>query len=319
MTLTIDSRPEPPLPPTALPPPAAALPPPPPPEPQRRPASAGWVVAGTALTILGALLLGFAAHLALVSHLMHEREQQIGYDELRATMARATTPVGQKDFRGELVVPGTPIALLEIPAIGVSEVVREGTSSGVLQMGPGHRRDTVMPGQPGASVLMGRNFAYGGPFGGIDQLVRGNGILVTTGQGQNRYEVVKVRRAGSLQLPPLEANEGRLTLVTADGPWFMPSGVVRVDAELVSEPQPRPARAIPANALPEAEQVMKSDQTALIPLVFWAQALFLAAAGMVFALAKWGRWQAWTVGVPLLAVLGITIAHTTTRLLPNLF
>ncbi len=246
-------------------------------------------MAGTAVTIVSVLLLGFAAHLGLVSHLMHSRAQETGYDELRATLARATTPVGQLDFRGDLVEPGTPMALLEIPALGLSEVVREGTSSEVLTMGPGHRRDTVLPGQPGASVLMGRNFAYGGPFAEIDRLVAGTGHPGDDGPGQHRYEVVKVRRAGSLQLAPLGANEGRLTLVSADGPWFMPSGVIRVDAELVSEPQPRPTRVIPSNALPEAEQVMNNDRTALIPLVFWAQALFLAAAAMVLALAKWGQ------------------------------
>ncbi|MCZ0981039.1 hypothetical protein O1L60_24275 [Streptomyces diastatochromogenes] len=29
--------------------------------------------------------------------------------------------------------------------------------------GPGHRRDTALPGQPGASVIMGRQWGYGSP------------------------------------------------------------------------------------------------------------------------------------------------------------
>ena len=32
----------------------------------------------------------------------------------------------------------------------------EGTSSGTLMSGPGHRRDTPFPGQAGVSVIVGR-------------------------------------------------------------------------------------------------------------------------------------------------------------------
>jgi sortase A len=65
---------------------------------------------------------------------------------------------------------GTPVALLEIPRLGLREVIVEGTSSDPMMSGPGHRRDTPLPGQVGTSVIAGWRATYGGPFRSIDQL-----------------------------------------------------------------------------------------------------------------------------------------------------
>jgi sortase A len=45
--------------------------------------------------------------------------------------------------------------------------VVEGTASSDLLDGPGHLRSTVLPGQVGTSVVMGRAKTYGAPFGAI--------------------------------------------------------------------------------------------------------------------------------------------------------
>jgi LPXTG-site transpeptidase (sortase) family protein len=95
------------------------------------------------------------------------------------------------------------MAVLEIPALDLHEVVFEGTTSGVLQDGPGHRRDTVFPGQEGTSVIMGRQATYGGPFGRLDVLQPGEPFTITTGQGAHTYHVTGVRREGDPQPPPL--------------------------------------------------------------------------------------------------------------------
>jgi len=48
------------------------------------------------------------------------------------------------------------VALLSIPAIGISAmVVVEGTTPENLTLGPGHLRDTPLPGQAGISVIFG--------------------------------------------------------------------------------------------------------------------------------------------------------------------
>ena len=47
---------------------------------------------------------------------------------------------------GPIVPVGDPVALLTIPSIGLEQVVVEGTASGDTLVGPGHRRDTPLPG-----------------------------------------------------------------------------------------------------------------------------------------------------------------------------
>lgn len=271
--------------------------------PSRAPAA---YVAGTALTILGALLLGLALDVAAVGRLRHARDQRSGYALLRGELANATAPVGA-------VAVGRPVAVLEIPSLGVREVVFEGTTSGVLTSGPGHRRDTPLPGQPGTSVLMGRAAGYGGPFGGIASLAPGETFTVTTGQGRHAYRVTAVRGDGDPQ--PAPPATGRVTLVTATGTPYVPAGVVRVDADLTSPAQPGVAR--PAGLLP-SERALAGDRGALVPLLLWSQALLLAALALTLLRARWGRRQAWVAGVPVLAFLGLAVAGTAARLLPNL-
>ncbi|OKI73880.1 sortase [Micromonospora sp. CB01531] len=292
----------------------------------RRAASLAYQVPGTALSILAALALGLVCHLVLISQLAYERDQQTAFADFRAELALGTAPVGQ--FRTEfvngvpgperLVEPGSPVAVLSVPRVGLSAVVREGTDGGVLRSGPGHRRDTVLPGQAGNSVIMGRRAAYGGPFRDLDLLVPGDTITATTGQGSHTYVVTGLRRPGDPAPAPPDTGQGRLTLITALGTEFMPTDVLRVDAALASPAQPAPARRFGAAALPASEQAMASDADAWTPVLLWGQALLLAALGTTWLRARWGRWQSWIVSMPVLLALGVATADQAIRLLPNL-
>ncbi|NUR31570.1 MAG: sortase [Catenulispora sp.] len=275
-------------------------------------------VVGASLTILAVLLLGFVANLALVGELRHERDQHVAYATLREQLANATAPTGQTDAGGDLLPAGTPIALLQIPQIGLNEVVFEGTTGSVLASGPGHRRDTPLPGQAGASVIMGRRAAFGGPFSDIAALVRDDRFTVVTGQGRQVYRVIGVRVAGDPQPAPLAAGAGRLTLVTADGSALAPSGVLRVDAALESPVVPSPSRPIAPGAITAAEQPLASDTSEWIMAVLLGQALLILSATTVWVRVRWGRWQTWTAATPLLVALGLALADHVAFLLPNL-
>lgn len=270
------------------------------------------------LLSLAALLLGVTAQLLLVSGIQQHSAQRAAFDALRDQLAQGTAPVAQVDQEGRLLAPGTPVALIDVPALGMSQVVLEGTDSAVLTDGPGHRRDTPMPGQAGTSVLMGRAAAYGGPFGRLARLAAGNRFTVVTGQGKATYEVIGVRRAGDPAPAPLAAGKGRLVLVTATGPRFMPDGVLRVDADLVSAPAETPAAVIRSGTLPQAEEPLAGPSGVPWPLVMWLQALLLAAVAAVWTWHRWGRHQTWIVFAPVVAVLGLQVATRATELLPNL-
>ncbi|SED95194.1 LPXTG-site transpeptidase (sortase) family protein [Streptomyces sp. 3213] len=270
------------------------------------------------LLSLAALLLGITAQLLVFSGAQEHSAQHAAFDELRGQLALGTAPVSQTDQQGKLLAPGTPVALIRVPSLGLSQVVLEGTDSTVLTDGPGHRRDTPFPGQSGTSVLMGRAAAYGGPFGRLAELRAGVTFTVTTGQGTARYQVTDVRRAGDPAPAALAAGQGRLVLVTATGPHFMPAGVLRVDADLVSTAFQTPAAVIRSGTLPDSEEPLARPDGVPWPLVMWLQALLLAAVAAVWAWHRWGRHQTWIVFAPLVAVLGLQVATRTTELLPNL-
>jgi LPXTG-site transpeptidase (sortase) family protein len=264
------------------------------------------------------LLLAFVGHAAVVSGLQHRRAQLVAYDSLRVTLAKAETPVGQLDYAGNMVEPGTPIALLEIPAIGLTEVIREGTTAQVLRGGVGHRRDSATPGQAGTAVLLGRHTTYGGPFGKLAFLVPGDTITLTTGQGVHTYRAVALRRAGDRLPAPLRAGQGRLELMTADGPALFATDILHADAELVSEVQPAAAKVMAYPALPTTEQAMGQDTSALFSAFFGLVFFAAAGIGLWWLWRTWGRWHAWLVGAPVVLALGIACSDTIINALPNL-
>ncbi|MFD0296879.1 sortase [Streptomyces sp. NPDC127061] len=306
------------------PPPVTPAPPPtPPPGPgaaSRPPARPGLALAGAVLCVLAAVLLGFAANLTVVGHLQHARDQQTGYAELRGQLALGTAPVGQRTYDNKPLAPGAPVALLRIPALGLREVVGEGTTSGILMSGPGHRRDTPMPGQAGTSVIMGRQWGYGSPFNGLSRLPAGSRIEVTTGQGRSVYEVSALRRSGD-RLPAPAGARGRLTLMTAAGGPYTPAGVLYVDAELTTPVQPSPPRLVRLGWIGPAEEALGGESEeggAWLAVFLWSQALLAAALLTVWLHRVWGNWQTWITAGPVLAALGLATASAATRLLPNL-
>jgi hypothetical protein len=94
--------------------------------------------------------------------------------------------------------------------------------------------------------------------------------------------------------------------------------VLRVDADLVSPVQPAPRRVTGSGSLSQAEEPLQSDPSSLVLLVLWGQLLLAAAVGCTWLHRRWGRWQTWTVGAPLIGLLGLQVADQSIRLLPNL-
>ncbi len=268
----------------------------------------------TLLALSGGLLL----HAAFVSGLQASATQQRLYDDLREQLAAGTAPIGPTDSAGDEVSIGTPVAYLEIPKIGVEHVVVEGTTGAAMLDGPGHRRDTPLPGQIGTSVILGRRGLYGAPFDGLRELRQGDLITVTTGQGKFEYRVTGLRVDGAPLPPPPAAGEGRLLLITAAGNRFLPDGLLRVDATLDGTAVGGPARLISTAALPDRERAMGTDTSTLWALVLWLQALIAVAVGFVWAWYRWGRPQAWLVFLPPLCFVALGAAGEIARLVPNL-
>lgn len=84
---------------------------------------------------------------------------------------------------------GTEFAVIQIPKVGLDVVVFEGVTPSTLKKGPGHMPGTVLPGQPGNSVISGHRTTYGRPFFDLDQLEPGDIIEVETAIGVHTYIV----------------------------------------------------------------------------------------------------------------------------------
>ena len=186
--------------------------------------------------------LGYVLWVALFSSLHYDKAQLNAYDTLRYELAEGDAPNGPTSPNNpdQLLAPGSPVAVMSIPAIGLRTVILQGTTSAVLENGPGHQRDTPMPGQAGISVILGRKTAYGGPFGKLASLVPGDKITVVTGQTVAGYTVVDLRRAGLAAARSARVRAGRMVLVTSVGAPLVPSGMLYVDADMTSKPQPAP-------------------------------------------------------------------------------
>ncbi|MGH3889317.1 MAG: class E sortase [Pseudonocardiaceae bacterium] len=269
------------------------------------------------LAIVAVLALSCLIELTLLGNLRHDRDQVQLAAEFRIALAKGIAPVGPVDEANTPLALGTPVALLEIPRLGLREVVVQGTSSVPLMSGPGHRRDTPLPGQVGTSVIAGRRSTYGRPFRSIGQLRAGDQITVTTGQGKNSFAVLGVRRAGDPVPPALGRGQGRLTLVTTDGPALRPTDVLRVDAELTSAAQARPAP-LPSQALLAAEAVMAGDRSALLGMFGWSVLLAAVAITTVWVRFRVGLWPAWLIGVPILVTPGLIVIDEIAAMLPNI-
>lgn len=272
-------------------------------------------VFGVLALVCGWMLL----QLLVLGGLAHARDQHILYSQFRSELAQATAPTGELDYNGNPVQPGAPVALLKIPAIGLQQVVVDGTASGDLTAGPGHLRDTPLPGQAGWSWVLGRGSIDGAPFGKLADLAKGDTISVLTGEGSVEYTVLDVRHAGDpVPALPTSSTGGLLTLVTADSHGFLSalraSSPVYVDATTDKALADGPV----ASAVPSSELVMARDTSSLPTLTL----LLAVLTGLVLAISAARRHfrasLVWLVSTPVAVALAWAVTDQVTRLLPNL-
>ncbi|MEU8139102.1 sortase [Streptodolium elevatio] len=265
-------------------------------------------IAGVAMGLVVVLLGGFIGYLAVASDLQQARTQRELFDRVSDSFYNDTAPIGGA------IKEGTPVAVLEIPAIDLRQVVVEGTTARELRGGPGHLRNTSLPGGFGNSVLMGKAWTYGAPFGRIDALKPGQRIYVTTQQGDFTYlvrEKKHIRNGADDAISPGGAHQ--LTLVTADSRW-RPRGRTVVVADLqgefrIAEPgRPRTVR--------DDEKGTGGESGAGIGLLLWAQALALVVAVAVWALRRYDRRVTLLLGVPIATAVLWSLYDAAARLLP---
>jgi sortase A len=247
----------------------------PPPSRRRRRDWRWWVGGlGRILIALGVLLLGFVAYQLWGTAIQHDRAQDDLEKEFTAqlgttTVAAPTTTVAAAPSTATpttatpTTVPATtpprpvfsngdPVARLEIPRIGVNEIVVAGVSVDDLKKGPGHYPETPLPGEAGNAAVAGHRTTYGAPFFDIDNLQPGDQIVATTYAGRFVYQVT-----GTVVVSPSDTSvldntpDDRLTLTSCD-PKYSAKNRIIVSAVIDQADSAPVVTAAPPTRLPPA-------------------------------------------------------------------
>ena len=114
---------------------------------------------------------------------------------------------------------GGLIGRLEIPRLGLSAIVMEGTSTTTLRRAVGHIAGTALPGQPGNVGISGHRDTF---FRPLRNIRRNDIITLTTLLGEYRYRVMSTRIVRPNNVAVLDATEDdTLTLVTCYPFYFV--------------------------------------------------------------------------------------------------
>ena len=88
---------------------------------------------------------------------------------------------------------GEAAGRIRIPEIGANFVVLDGTKDSYLRKGPGFFPETPFPGSGGTTAIAGHRTTYGAPFRSVDDLERGDRIVVEMPYARFEYEVERNR------------------------------------------------------------------------------------------------------------------------------
>lgn len=107
---------------------------------------------------------------------------------------------------------GTPIARLEIPTVGLSVMVHEGTDSWTLNRGAGHIEGTSMPDGSGTVGIAAHRDGY---FRDLQNISENDSVVLTTLHGTYHYRVGKTSIVDPSDMSVLNNAGGKsLVLVT---------------------------------------------------------------------------------------------------------
>lgn len=271
----------------------------------------------SALGVVALLCVWMVLQLLVLGGLSQLRAQHGLYATYRSELAQATAPTGALDYAGRTVPRGAPVALLAIPRLGLEQVVVQGSTSRDTVAGPGHLPSTVLPGQQGVSVVLGRASTYGAPFKRLADLKAGDTIRVQNAEATVAYRVADVRRAGDPVPAAPTGAQSRLTLVTADGSGplasIRPRDALYVDA--VAEKGT--GAGVVAAALP-VDAPMAHDASVLPALVLYLAGLVALVLGVSVARRRVRASVVWLCAVPIAIALAWVSTDAVVALLPNL-
>jgi len=173
---------------------------------QRR---AGWLERMLLLVGLGAI--GYCVATVLYSTVSQIRAERSLESDLES--------VSRRDPRGLANRPDSVVGRIEIPRVGLSAMVFEGSSDSVLLRGIGHLTNSALPGRPGNVTLTGHRDTFFRPLRDVSTQ---DEIILTTPHGRYRYRVESTKIVAPDDVSVLKSRgEPRLTLITCYPFYFI--------------------------------------------------------------------------------------------------
>jgi sortase A len=158
------------------------------------------------LLMSGVLALSYVGLTLLDARIYQERATSTLEERIHAQEAHGTAlpKLAVKD--------GDILGRIEIPRIGLSVVVLEGTTSQTLRHGVGHIEGTALPGESGNIGIAGHRDTY---FRGLKDIRANDEIQIQTAAGITRFEVdwIQITVPSDVAIVP-PATDSALTLVT---------------------------------------------------------------------------------------------------------
>ncbi len=156
---------------------------------------------GELLVTAGVVLLLFVVYEVYVTDLLTAQRQDQLSEDLREEWESAPAPEPGSITRVDL---GDAFAVLRIPRLGedYTRVVLEGTEEEQLSQGPGHYRDSAMPGEDGNLALAGHRVGKGSPFLELDAMRPGDPVVVETADSWFVYRVLGDPASGDVDTDP---------------------------------------------------------------------------------------------------------------------
>jgi sortase A len=290
-------------------------------------APSGWWTAFTWIRNVGIVIFLFVAWQLWGTSISQHHEQHQLQSTFEASVRKhhpaATTSTGPALISAKQVVPvpaeGSPVAKLQIPAIGLDEIVVSGTAESDLARGPGHYVGTAAPGQAGNVAIAGHRTTNGAPFNRLGQLAIGDKVFLTTLSGERLTYVVS--QAPNPVSPSDVAvlddfGDNRITLTTCN-PEYSAAQRLIVVGELL---QPKPP--VATKVKPHAYRIVNSQTASLdwslFPVVVLEMGVLLLLGLSNRRFSAWyGGAARWLILVPLWGVALYVLFGTLTAFLPS--
>ncbi len=133
---------------------------------------------------------------------------------------------------------GDALGRLSMPRLGIAHVAVDGTRAAELRRGPGFYEGNPLPGTGGTVAVAGHRTTYGAPFRRIDELRRGDRVVVTMPYGRFEYRVERTRIVAPSATWVVRRTDHERLVLTACHPLYSAAQRIVVFARLArSEPR----------------------------------------------------------------------------------